>query len=813
MTEITIPFNDRLAGPYTATADQTAFTYDFPIRADADLKVVRNRAGVVTVLTLTTEYSVSGAGDQNGGTVTLVTGATAGDIISIYGNLTKARSTDFAVGGPYKAANINLDLDNILMMLQELARDVSRKVGLDDAASATTLTIPIGETNKQLILDGSGNIAARQYFQFHVGASEPAASISEEGDLWFDSDSTDGDLYQYVSSSWTDTGNDLKGPQGDQGIQGIQGDQGDQGIQGIQGDQGIQGIQGETGAVVDIFVQASAPATTGETGSLWIDSDSTDLDLYQLSAGDTWDDTGVNLKGSTGAQGPNGADAGFDLTWRTATSGDPGAGGIRGNNDDQSLITEFAIDDVDRNGENIEGALQALDDSTSSIKGMAWIVQTNDKSKWIFAEISANFSDQTGYWTVTAAIRENGAAIDADAVVSCLIIPKGDKGDQGIPGPATVVDDTVRVAAGANRVIANELEAGDTVDSTTLVAGDLVLLFGQTDPAENGIYVVQASGAALRETDYDTYDEHPGKLITVQEGAVRADKIYHCTSDLGGTLGVTAIDWEERFGAASETVSGLVELSSNAEAAAGVDTSRALTPANVASMIGSVLQGYDLELAALASLASNANLLPYFTGSGTAATTPFSAFGRSLIDDADAATMRQTLGLVIGTDVQAQDAELAAIAGLTSAADKLPYFTGSGTAALADLTSFARTLLDDANAGSARATILAEQLGVARGVETKTANYTLVLNDAGKTIEMNLAGANTLTVPPNSSVAFTVGTYINVSQYGAGQCTITPGSGVTLRNANGLKTAAQYSMATLYKRGTDEWLVGGDLSA
>ena len=95
----------------------------------------------------------------------------------------------------------------------------------------------------------------------------------------------------------------------------------------------------------------------------------------------------------------------------------------------------------------------------------------------------------------------------------------------------------------------------------------------------------------------------------------------------------------------------------------------------------------------------------------------------------------------------------------------------------------------------------------------QTASYTLVADDAGKAIEMDVAGDNDLTVPPNSSVAFPVGTVVEVCQVGEGQTTIVAGSGVTINTPETLILSGQWSTVSLRKRGTDLWVLAGDVEA
>jgi len=98
-------------------------------------------------------------------------------------------------------------------------------------------------------------------------------------------------------------------------------------------------------------------------------------------------------------------------------------------------------------------------------------------------------------------------------------------------------------------------------------------------------------------------------------------------------------------------------------------------------------------------------------------------------------------------------------------------------------------------------------------LNTQAASYTLALTDRGKLVEMNNAAANNLTVPANATVAFPIGTSILVSQLGAGQTSILPDAGVTVRSAGGaLNLASQYSMGTLVKRDTNEWYFSGDIA-
>jgi hypothetical protein len=137
--------------------------------------------------------------------------------------------------------------------------------------------------------------------------------------------------------------------------------------------------------------------------------------------------------------------------------------------------------------------------------------------------------------------------------------------------------------------------------------------------------------------------------------------------------------------------------------------------------------------------------------------------------------------------------------------------TGDVTISDTGVTAIASGVIVNADISASAAIELGKLADVSTNAQT--ASYTLVLADKNKVVEMGVGSANSLTVPLNSSVAFPVGSQINILQTGSGQTTIVATGGVTINATPGLKMRAQWSYATLIKRATDTWVLVGDISA
>jgi len=100
-----------------------------------------------------------------------------------------------------------------------------------------------------------------------------------------------------------------------------------------------------------------------------------------------------------------------------------------------------------------------------------------------------------------------------------------------------------------------------------------------------------------------------------------------------------------------------------------------------------------------------------------------------------------------------------------------------------------------------------ESVALLKETTEKTENYTIAIEDLGKIVQMNKSGAATLTIPNNSSAEFPIGSVVGVYNRSSDAVTVSFAEGVTVRNAGSI---AQYSEASIRKRGTNEWvMVGG----
>lgn len=240
---------------------------------------------------------------------------------------------------------------------------------------------------------------------------------------------------------------------------------------------------------------------------------------------------------------------------------------------------------------------------------------------------------------------------------------------------------SVRAASTANVAT---LSGAMTIDGVALVAGDRVLVKDQTTASQNGIYVV-AAGAWTRAVDADVWGELVSAYVFVESGTTNADMGYLSTVDPGGTLGTTAVTFVQFTGAGQILAgAGLTKSGNSLDVGAGTGIAVA---ADTVGLTGQAL--------ALHNLGSSGLIVR--TGAAAVAARAIAVSGAGIsVSNGDAVGGNPTLSLT---------AALASIGNLTPAADRLAYYTGTSTAALATLTAFARTLLDDADAATARNTL------------------------------------------------------------------------------------------------------------
>lgn len=174
---------------YVSSASQTAFDYDFPIFEEDNLVVYDND----DIMVLSTDYTVSGEGDDNGGTVTFLSGRTAGHIITIYRDVPIARTTDFAQNGPRRSSDINDELDRITMWMQQLETRVSRAVRLSllNPQASTELELDESFEDRYLYVNEdrelepailTGTTLSQSVFDSFLEDSPPYARTQEEID-------------------------------------------------------------------------------------------------------------------------------------------------------------------------------------------------------------------------------------------------------------------------------------------------------------------------------------------------------------------------------------------------------------------------------------------------------------------------------------------------------------------------------------------------------------------------------------------------------------------------------------------------------
>jgi hypothetical protein len=306
-----------------------------------------------------------------------------------------------------------------------------------------------------------------------------------------------------------------------------------------------------------------------------------------------------------------------------------------------------------------------------------------------------------------------------------------------------------------------------TVDGVLTALNNRILVKNQADQTQNGVYSVTTAGdvgvsaVLTRATDSDTGAELFNALYAVQLGTANAGTFYNVSNSSEPVVGTDNIVFALFSPTSASGIQAAAPLSrsGNTMSMGAINSlTGKTTPVDADNVVVS-----DSAASHVAKKLTWANLKTTLFGSINALT------GKTTPIDADELLLSDSAASNVGK--------------------KLTW---------ANLKATLKTYFDT----------IYGTLDLVSNVQSGT-TYTLALSDAGKIIDITNASSITVTIPANASVAFPVGTVIQVFQGGLGQVTIAITSD-TLRAPNGTKIASQYSVISLWKQAATVWILSGD---
>jgi len=548
---------------YTGSAGVGPYAFSFPVLTSTDIAVYKN----TTLLTLTTDYTVTISGTTGTGSITLVSAATGADRITIVGARAIQRSTDFVTGGDFFANTLNTELDSEVIFVQQVAETAERslKAPVTDPTSID-MTLPVNTTraNKFLSFNSTGNPQAVDAVGTYKG--NWAASVA------------------YVLQDVVkDTSNN------------------------------------------NIYICITAHTSTGSQPI----SSNADVAKWSLVV-----------------------DAAAASTSATNAAASASTATTQATNAATSAST---------------ATTQASNASTSA---------TNAASSASSASSSASSATSSASTATTQASNASTSATNAASSASAA--------STSASNASTSASNASTSASAAS---ASATAASGSASTATTQASNASTSATNAATSASAASSAQTAAEAARDSALAAYDNFDDRYLGTKASnptldndgnALVAGALYFNTTDSSMKV-YTGSAWV----AAYVSGAGTLLAANNLSDLTNFGTART----NLGLAIGTNVQAYDAELAALAGLTSAADKGIQFTGSGTAATYDLTTAGKALLDDVDASAQRTTLGL--GT--------LATVSP-TGTADATTFLRGDNTYAVVSVTPTA--VSDQANAST-----------------------------------------------------------------------------------------------------------------